>query len=340
MKKYVIAGICAIVVFAATFFREDVVRYASVDRGALRAADEAAVVIFVGDVMLGRNVENLVRERGRAYPFEGWKSAFASADAVVANLEGPIVLAHAQTPSLGMTFSFASTTPNILEENGITAVTLANNHLYDQGSAGYDETVSLLSARGIAAVGHPFAIGGKYSSEISVRGERIVLAAYNFTNPKFPVAAALADIAALRASSTGAYLVAIVHGGEEYKLVSNAAQRDFYRKLIDAGADAVVAHHPHVTQEIELYRGKPIFYSLGNFVFDQYFSKDVQEGLALELTLSPAAAEYELIPVESAKSRPEPMAADRKAAWLAALAARSPESARSMVASGVIYAAR
>ena len=80
-----------------------------------------------------------------------------------------------------------------------------------------------------------------------------------------------------------------LHWGEEYQLQSNVEQQRIARALIDVGADAVIGHHPHVIQEVEEYNGGWIFYSLGNFIFDQYFSPETMEGLVASVTVQDGA---------------------------------------------------
>jgi poly-gamma-glutamate synthesis protein (capsule biosynthesis protein) len=125
-----------------------------------------------------------------------------------------------------------------------------------------------------------------------------------------------------------------IHWGEEYRDVSNKRQQTLGRALIDAGADVIIGHHPHVVEEIELYRGKPIFYSLGNFIFDQYFSKETQEGLAVKISVGDKKAAYELIPVDLHKSQPKRMSSDAEEKWLEELSLRSAKELRSDIIQG------
>jgi hypothetical protein len=120
------------------------------------------------------------------------------------------------------------------------------------------------------------------------------------------------------------FVMVSIHWGAEYKLVSNSTQQDFARDLVNYGADVVIGHHPHVVQEIEEYNGSLIFYSLGNFIFDQYFSKDTQQGLALEMTIEKNKLGFELIPVDIIRSQPIVMEDDKE--FLLELADRSSES--------------
>lgn len=338
MNRYIVAGVCLLIIFVASFFRVSVLTYINDKTGNIVAKDNVARVVFTGDVMLGRSVEKIISAKGSKYLFASTTQLFTGADAVVINLEGPIMAIHKPTPAMGMAFSFASTTPKLLVENGINTVFLANNHLYDYGASGYKETVNFLEKEKIAYFGHPFSTSTEYVLRSQYNGQKIIFVGYNFTNPNFSKKSAV-DVVKILNSEEG-YLVVMIHGGNEYEKVSNNAQKSFYRSLIDAGADSIIAHHPHVTQEIELHAGKPIFYSLGNFIFDQYFSKDVQEGLVIQLELGPVVAKYSIIPVISERSRPRPMDMEGKTKFLSDLAKRSGESARASVAAGDIVILR
>ena len=93
------------------------------------------------------------------------------------------------------------------------------------------------------------------------------------------------------------------HWGEEYSAQFNRLQQELAHGFIDAGADAVIGHHPHVAQGMEVYKNKPIFYSLGNFVFDQYFSAETQTGLAVEFIFNGQGLDYKLHPFASKNSQ-------------------------------------
>jgi poly-gamma-glutamate synthesis protein (capsule biosynthesis protein) len=177
-----------------------------------------------------------------------------------------------------------------------------------------------------------------YVKHTTIGNQQIVFVAFNLTDPTFDTHQALAFTKRIE-KKPGEFFVAMVHGGDEYKLTSNAKQQTLYRGLIDAGVDVVVAHHPHVTEEVELYHGKPIFYSLGNFIFDQYFQKEVEEGLAVKLTLSASEATYELLPIKGNHSQPALMEDEQKAVFLTDVAKRSP-TATDAVAKGEIIISR
>jgi poly-gamma-glutamate synthesis protein (capsule biosynthesis protein) len=313
------------------------VSYVGTPAEATSSAPARSGVLFVGDVMLGRYVETLMGQNGSGYPFDLVRPEFAKAKAVVANLEGPILKAHVATPAGVMKFSFAPETAGLLRTEEVGIVTLANNHTYDFGKAGYDETKGFLAEAEVLAAGHPFSYDPRYVLETVVDGIPLAIFSFNATNPNFDNAAAAATVNGYAPKRAGTLKVAAVHWGEEYKTSSNASQRALAHALVDAGADIVVGHHPHVTEEIEVYEGRPVFYSLGNFIFDQYFSVPVEQGLALKLTRDGAGSlAFDLMPVQSSQSQPRFMEGDEKATWLAELAARCPETVREQVAAGTL----
>jgi poly-gamma-glutamate synthesis protein (capsule biosynthesis protein) len=132
--------------------------------------------------------------------------------------------------------------------------------------------------------------------------------------------------------------IAFVHWGTEYEPLHSAFQEDLAKILIDAGAEVVIGHHPHVVQDIALYKGKPIFYSLGNFIFDQYFSEAVQDGLMVDFTPEGGAYHFTLLPVTSRYSRSQPMLmlGDERKAFLIELAAKSEPELQEMIVEGNI----
>jgi poly-gamma-glutamate synthesis protein (capsule biosynthesis protein) len=107
----------------------------------------------------------------------------------------------------------------------------------------------------------------------------------------------------LEAAYPQALLVAFIHWGNEYDLMQGEVQRSLAHKLIDAEVDTIIGSHPHVVQGVEVYKNAPIFYSLGNFIFDQYFEKNVERGLMVEINIEGNNVIYKLIPAGSNRSQ-------------------------------------
>lgn len=268
------------------------------------SAKEPATLLFVGDIMLGRYVETLMARNGEDYPFALADGTLQGVDTVVANLEGPIVTLHRQTPDDSLHFSFAPTVAALLKRHNIDYATLANNHGFDEGETGFEQTRTYLQNAGIGAFGSGREVGDVSVLHDVVKGHEVVFVGFHATQASFPKDDAVALLAATRTQYPDAFLAAVVHWGVEYQATANAFQRALGHAFIDAGADAVFGHHPHVVQDVEEYQGKPIYYSLGNFIFDQYFSSDVQHGLAVKVTLDDQEYVFEELPFESANSQP------------------------------------
>ena len=127
-----------------------------------------------------------------------------------------------------------------------------------------------------------------------------------------------------------------VHWGQEYQIKSSVFQQKLARKIIDSGADLIIGHHPHVVQEIEIYNNKLIFYSLGNFVFDQYFSEQTQQGLAVRLEINENKLVFQLFPIQSKLSQPFLMEQNQAEKFLEKLSERLSEDLVEEIKRGVI----
>ncbi len=297
---------------------------------------QIAAMTFFGDIMLGRNVEALTNKHGQDYLFEKLDNFLTQQSYVIANLEGPIVSDHTQTPTGSFVFSFLDTSANLLARHGFNLVSLANNHTLNQGDDGFLETEAHLDTAGILHMGHPIEMGKDFVVQTTVNDLPITFAGFNMTFNYDDPDAAVATITQLATASTHPIMV-FMHWGTEYELHSNTTQQQLAHRLIDAGADLIIGAHPHVVEEVERYNNKLIFYSLGNFIFDQYFSTDTQQGLAVGITLTAGGdVSAALYPLQSAFSQPELMPEPARTAFLQALAERSGEDLFSSVAVGQI----
>lgn len=297
-------------------------------------------ILFMGDIMMGRYVETLRRQQGEGYVFEKTGDLRSQYDAIVANLEGPIVSKHSQTPDGSLVFSFDSAVASALYDHGITAVSLANNHTLNQGEDGLQETRAFLEAAGVQHFGDPRAMSESNISTIMLDGQEVILVGVLAISASFDTDAATQMISTLQAEHPGSLIVVYPHWGEEYAPASSSRQQSLAHALIDAGADAVIGSHPHVVQELELYKEKLIAYSLGNFIFDQYFSEETQEGLALGMRIKNDRIEYALVPLKSEQSQPEPMGQSEAVAFLERMSVRSSDDLLEAIRAGSILLPR
>lgn len=290
-------------------------------------------VLFVGDIMLGRNVENLMRQYGYWYPF----SQFALVEKptfIVGNFEASIPKTHSPTQS--MQFSF-STHPDFLQglsEFGFTHVGLSNNHSYDFGFDDFLHTQKSLTMLGLAHFGDQQHQASSTIAYLSLDTKTVSIVGV-YAVDIFPSKIELQELVE-KAKKQSDIQIAFVHFGTEYVSTHSQFQEQLAHTLVDAGIDVVIGHHPHVIQDIELYNGVPIFYSLGNFIFDQYFSQEVQEGLAVEISFEHQNTHFKLIPVTSVGSRSAPRVAGQfeKNQILETLAAKSTQNLSTAIVKG------
>ncbi|HEX5801989.1 MAG TPA: CapA family protein [Azospira sp.] len=298
-----LAGLLALAALAPAAASESVIPAGSGEGVArpvaVAAAERVSSVVrllFVGDIMLDDGPGRAIAA-GRD-PFAEFAAEFAQADVRIGNLEAPIASSGSPMANKIATFRAA---PRVIDRlvGRFDALSVANNHSGDYGHEAFLETLTLLDLAGIRAVG-----GGRDLNEahapywVERGGLSIAILAYNEYKPRafeagpdWPGIAwsedshVVRDIRAARAAGAD-IVIPFMHWGWEGGRQPTARQRELARLLIEAGADAVVGGHPHVTQGSETYRGKPIIYSLGNFVFDGFDQPAEREGWLLRMTVS------------------------------------------------------
>jgi len=277
-------------------------------------------MLFFGDLMLDRHVGEKINQGGLDNLLSGLSGTssdlFVGFDLVGANLEGAVTDNGAHYPPLmSYDFSFHPDLIGGLKKYNFNFFNIANNHLSDQGERGVTETAANLKKLNYAHSGCVDRKTGECSSAIvTLNGKKIGLAGFSMVYGLLDEAEAEKITKELSAITDS--VIINIHWGREYEHDFSVTQESLARKLIDAGADAIIGHHPHVVQGMEIYKEKPIFYSLGNFIFDQYFSPDTQEGLGVGLELSDHETAITLFPLRSKLSRPKLMEGDEKVAFL------------------------
>lgn len=288
----------------------------------------------VGDVMLDRNVRRRMNEFGESYPFTSFFNGDdADADLTIGNLEGAISVRR--QPIKSIDFAFESTVTPELKKH-FSAMSLANNHSLDQGEQGHQDTEAALAAAGIGYFGHQVRDDGA-PWVATVHGKTIAFFGYNTTDNVLDAKDAKRAIG--EAGEQYDYVVVMTHWGAEYVPRPHETIVALGRQFVDWGADVVIGAHPHVTQGMEVYRQRPIFWSLGNFIFDQDWSDETQQGMTLLLELGDDGGEAQLVPVWVKESRPERVSGEVLAARLKAFAERSslPEDLAADATSGSVH---
>lgn len=307
----------------------------------------ALTIAAVGDIMLGGTAGPELKQLGYDYPFVHVRPLWADSALVVGNLEGP--LTERATGKAEKQYVFRSPPDRVtraLVAAGIGAVSLANNHTLDYGADGLADTTAALQAAGIAYAGAGSdSRGARAPAFIAAGRRRVALLAYSATLPEEFFAGAStpgtafaheahvrADVAAARARAD--IVLVSFHWGRE----GTTELRDYQTKLghaaIEAGAQAVLGHHPHILQGVERYRDGIIFYSLGNFVFGSY-SKTATRSMIAKLhfiadassdkkTATLRLREVELLPINvdnvALNFQPVPLAGAEADAVVATLA--------------------
>jgi poly-gamma-glutamate synthesis protein (capsule biosynthesis protein) len=222
------------------------------------------------------------------------------ADLAVINLEGPLTSRGEKVPK-PFNFRMPPATTRILTGAGIDVACIANNHVFDYGPDGLFDTISYLDSAGVAHVGAGRNEREAYTPALfTLAGRRVaVLAFYGGGEAPGAVGSkpgvARRDLNRIRRGigsirDSVEYLVVVLHWGTEKATVPDPGQQAFAREIIDAGADAVIGHHPHVLQGIESYRNGVIVYSLGNFIFGGNSRSSYDTGL-FEIRLGGAPAD-------------------------------------------------
>ena len=243
-----------------------------------------ATIMFGGDMMFDRYIRQISESIGGDYLFSCIDHALFTADAVVANLEGPItheasVTGTDENAAGHFTFTFPPETAGLLARHNIFLVNIGNNHILNFGDDGLMQTKQLLAQSDVAY------FDTNEPLELEIEGVPFTFITYNEFSTTDSSTEKHSNILKNVGMSRerGRVPVVYAHWGEEYALV-NETQRSLAHDFVDAGAALVVGSHPHVVQEVERYNDVSIYYSLGNFIFDQYFSEAVKSGLLLSVT--------------------------------------------------------
>lgn len=262
-------------------------------------------IVAVGDIMMGRRVKDYIDQNGLdyTYPFSKVASTLKRGDVVFGNVEAPITAqTHSLSPSGKIVLKQSPDTVKGLKYAGFNAVSIANNHMMDYYQEGLFDTINALDNNGIAHAG-----GGKNLSDarkltiIQKKGVKIGILAYSdMTDYLYSGSPSISYSATATQAGTAPthidyilndvknarsqvdILIVSLHWGWEEHFEVLPEQKQMAYQILNQGADMILGHHPHQYQGIEIYNGKPIVYSMGNFVFDQNDPEN-QEGFILEM---------------------------------------------------------
>ena len=254
-------------------------------------------IFFAGDAMFDRGIRYFSGQNGgNDFVFQKISDFLLKNDLNVVNLEGPItdnnsisINSKVAAPD-NYIFTFNPSWAQTLWQHNILLVGIGNNHILNFESRGVESTKQYLLKAGVNYFGEPY---GKRTVIKEIQGVKVGFVAYNeflggYTKEKNEVVSAIKNL-----KNQADIIFVFCHWGQEYQKDPSLVQKEFGKDFIDAGADAIFGAHPHVIQNMEEYKGKRIYYSLGNFIFDQYFSDDVRNGLGVIVKINPTTRDMQ-----------------------------------------------
>jgi len=259
---------------------------------------QPVILMAVGDIMLDRGVKYMIDKYGQGdfnFAFAKIKDYLGKADVLFGNLEGPISNKGIRVGSI-YSFRFSPTSTLALKNAGFDILSIANNHMLDYQAVALQDTMANLQKASIDYVGAGLNEDEAFSLKIKeIQGVKIGFLAFENLGPiswragenKTGMAWIGWDFTQAKQLITQAkpqvdILVVSLHAGTEYQPLPDAFQKAFDKMAIDNGADLVLGHHSHVIEPLEKYNNGWIAYSLGNFVFDQYFSQATMQSEILK----------------------------------------------------------
>lgn len=297
--------------------------------------DGEVTIAAVGDIMLARDLIDLMEANGALYPFERVRSLLEDADLTIANMEGTFT---ERGIAAGKLYTFR-TPPRFaagLAQAGIDLVSLGNNHTMDFGPEGLEDTLAALDAAGIRHTGAGANERAARSPVlVTIDGVRIAFLSYTsisetvFAGPdssgvaQATVDAITSDVQSARAEAD--VVIVALHSGVEYTDAPQPEQQQLAHAAIDAGAALILGHHPHTLQGWEYYGDGLIVYSLGNFVFDldaddlANLGPRAFESIVLYVTLTPGGVQdvrAQPVFIDPGEDRPRPATPDEASAIL------------------------
>lgn len=283
------------------------------------AAADSLEILITGDVLLDRGVRPIAEKNGVEYLFREVTPLFRQADATIINLEFPFA-DTATVVSKGFIFKADTRWAPGLAAAGVTHAAMANNHTMDQGRRGIASTVRCLQQAGIVPLGYGMNMSEQLQPSLITKGG-ITVAVFNACMMTvenwqsldgrpgvcIPSPDRLVKVVEeYHKSQPSAKIVAVLHWGWEFKAEPGIGQVSLARRLVQAGVSAVVGHHPHILQPLSEVDGVPVFYSLGNFVFDHTRPEGRKCAIARLVFYPDGELNYSSIPVDIVDNCPVP----------------------------------
>ncbi len=278
--------------------------------------EETVTLLFGGDTSFARGVDTVVSRHGGDvdFPLARIAERLKAADFVLLNLENVLSSNLAESAEKRWLLHADPRFGKALENASVDMVSVANNHALDLGQAGFKDTLATLDAVNVLATGVEHAKGVQDPPVVQIGHSTFAFIGYNrvhfgasndfFPRPHFYDKKEVLR-AIKRAKANVDHVVVTVHRGHEYRMVPTDAAKAEARAMVDAGAELVINHHPHVPQQVERYKEGVIAYSLGNFLFDMYVRFKVlrtRRGFMLEAVYTKGKlVDVRLVPTNSSR---------------------------------------
>ncbi|GEN54637.1 CapA family protein [Halobacillus faecis] len=274
---------------------------------------------FVGDMMFGRHVTDVIEKNGTPFLFEKVAPYFQSSDYVTGNFENAVTLSSEEEYTLldkSIHLQSDESPVTTLKNMNFTNVNLANNHSMDYGEKGLKDTIKTMQNEGLSYVGAGENIEEAQTIDYQeVKGLTVATLGINDVpvagSPALKYRAGVAEadpedfLPLVKEAESNADMVMVhVHWGAEYDNEPHPRQRDMAKAIVDAGADVIIGHHPHVLSPVEVYKDSVIFYSLGNFIFDQGWSRTRDSALVQYDLQEDGTGRFEILPMRIREARP------------------------------------
>jgi len=267
-------------------------------------------VVSGGDVMTDRQVKSYAAQYGPDAVLAGIAPQLQAGDAAWVNLEGSLATIGSPAAGKDYTFEGPPAMAEALADAGVDVVTVANNHAVDYGRSAFMASIRTLNRAGVQVAGGGKDIGAAHSPAIVKTDAGLTIGFLGYDDVIWPgfaatetqagIAEAVTDMSRVKKdvrdlAKVVDYVVVGFHWGFEYTHYPVAQQTSEAHAVIDAGADLVIGHHPHVLQGFETYKGALIAYSLGDLVFDHY-SVETGQTVLVDAVITPTGVKATLIP--------------------------------------------
>jgi gamma-polyglutamate biosynthesis protein CapA len=276
---------------------------------------------FVGDIMMGRHVEKVTNYHGQNYLFKYVEPYFKNSDYVTGNFEHPVTNRN-DYPKADKYIHLQTTADSVitLKDMNFSVLNIANNHTMDFGEMGLKDTLDTFEDVHLDFVGAGVNLNDAMQRISYHEINGLTIATLGFTDAYgkgfkasenrggiLPLEPSIFIPMIADAKKNSDIVIVHAHWGQEYDNEASPRQREFARSMVEAGADIIIGHHPHVLSNIEIYNDSVIFYSLGNFIFDQGWTRTKSSAIVQYKLFENGTGRFEITPLKIREAQPRPL---------------------------------